>query len=365
MYTVAIHLSKPDRDPFAERWAHFLTQYGAKVRWVDLMASDALAQVRDCHGVMWRFRHASTQKDAAWRLLTCLERYMGIPVFPDWHTAWHYDEKTTQDYIFKAIDVPTPQTWVFWDKDEALEWAKTTSYPVVYKMSHGASSDNVGLIHNRKQAIRLIQLCFGPGIMPSDVAWARNGGGAVRGMIVRWRRWLGRIVRETEDALGVNLDSPFGRPYKGAHGYAYFQEFIPHNAFDVRVTLLGKRAFAFRRFNREDDFRASGSGKIDFDKDAIDPRCIRMAFDAARKLQLASCGFDFLFKDGDPLLSEISYTFAGATARCPGYFTPDGSWVNEQMEPQEAQVADFIALIEQRQQASGTNPKCEGPEGVG
>ena len=32
--------------------------------------------------------------------------------------------------------------------------------------------------------------------------------------------------------------------------YIYFQEFIPGNEFDTRVTVIGDRAFAFRRMNR-------------------------------------------------------------------------------------------------------------------
>ena len=345
MIKVAVHQDHQEPNPCVERWAHYLQAQGCHVKWVNLMKSDAIEQIRDCDGVMWRFRHASTQKDVAWRVLTCAEKYLGISVFPDWYTSWHYDEKTAQDYLFKASDIPTPDTWVFWKKEEAVVWAKQAKYPVVYKMSHGASSDNVGLVHNAEQALRLIDLSFGPGVMPSDVAWARTGGGALRGPAVRWRRWAGRLARETADALGWNLQSRFGRPFYGANGYAYFQEFLPDNTFDVRITVLGERAFAFRRLNREGDFRASGSGSIDFDKDKIDPRCIRMAFDLAHRLKLRSCGFDFLMKNGEPVLGEISYTFQGATAQCPGYFAPDGTWVEKQMEPQDAQVEDFIALI--------------------
>ena len=53
-------------------------------------------------------------------------------------------------------------------------------------------------------------------------------------------------------------------------GYAYFQDFIPENQFDIRVVVIGKRSFAIKRMVRKDDFRASGSGKIKYGKDNFD-----------------------------------------------------------------------------------------------
>ena len=41
----------------------------------------------------------------------------------------------------------------------------------------------------------------------------------------------------------------------GRRGYVYFQDFIPDNQFDTRVTVIGNRAFAFIRKVRPGDFR--------------------------------------------------------------------------------------------------------------
>lgn len=43
-------------------------------------------------------------------------------------------------------------------------------------------------------------------------------------------------------------------------GYIYFQDFIPNNNYDTRVKVIGNRCAALRRYNRKNDFRASGSG---------------------------------------------------------------------------------------------------------
>ena len=68
-----------------------------------------------------------------------------------------------------------------------------------------------------------------------------------------------------------------------------FQEFLPCNDFDTRITVIGNRAFGFRRFNRANDFRASGSGKIDYDPKNIAPEMVQLAFDVTRRLNVQSC----------------------------------------------------------------------------
>jgi glutathione synthase/RimK-type ligase-like ATP-grasp enzyme len=45
----------------------------------------------------------------------------------------------------------------------------------------------------------------------------------------------------------------------------YLQKFIKNNDGDYRVTVIGgKFAYSFKRLNRPNDFRASGSGRIDY-----------------------------------------------------------------------------------------------------
>ena len=61
----------------------------------------------------------------------------------------------------------------------------------------------------------------------------------------------------------------FPRRFELQRDYLLVQEFLPGNGFDTRITVIGNRAFGFRRFNRPDDFRASGSGRIDWNPAAI------------------------------------------------------------------------------------------------
>src|SRR5690606_30193963 len=93
-------------------------------------------------------------------------------------------------------------------------------------------------------------------------------------------------------------------------GYIYFQDFIPGNNHDTRVVIVGNKAFSIIRYNRKDDFRASGSGHKSYDPALIDPRCLQIAFEVSEKLGMQSCAFDFILDtNNNPLIIEISYGF--------------------------------------------------------
>ena len=66
----------------------------------------------------------------------------------------------------------------------------------------------------------------------------------------------------------------------------------------------------FRRFVRDNDFRASGSGKIDYNIDDIDPRVVKLSLEISKALKFQSMAYDFLFNENNqPEICEISYTF--------------------------------------------------------
>ena len=131
-----------------------------------------------------------------------------------------------------------------------------------------------------------------------------------------------------------------------------FQEFLPGNDFDIRITIIGNRAFAFRRHNRPNDFRASGSGRIDWDPTQIPLDALMLAFKTAKTLKTQSLAVDILRRNGEPVIVEISYYYEGwAVAACPGHWqlqnhSPQPIWVEGSMRPEDAIWSDFIACLD-------------------
>lgn len=332
---------------FSDKWKDFLEARGIEVRELNLLAQDFLEQVKGCDGIMWRWFHIQQDKQSARVILNTVESYLDTPVFPAVRTSWHFDDKVAQYYLLSALGAPQPQTWVFWDYDSAMEWAKSAPYPVIFKLSAGAGSSNVLKLKDKTEAEKLIRRMFKEGIFPMTMNEYRAR------MIPKTRRELKYNLLRPFDAVRYVSTGIYPRLpefwWKPEMGYSLFQEFLPGNDFDTRVTVIGDRAFAYRRMNRSNDFRASGSGNFNNDPEKIDLRCISMAFEISRKAGFQTMAYDFLYRDGEPLICEISYTFVDwMVHKCPGHWDPQLNWRAGQMWPEEAQVEDFLAEVADR-----------------
>ena len=128
--------------------------------------------------------------------------------------------------------------------------------------------------------------------------------------------------------------------------YVLFQDFIPANRFDTRVTVIGERAFIFRRFSRPGDFRASGSGMIDYDLEKVDLRCVEIAFRVSGEMKFQSMAYDFLITpDNRPVFCEISYTFQPrAILDCPGFFDRSLRFYEGHFWPEYLHLVDALDL---------------------
>lgn len=350
---IGIHPDRSGTESYSERWTASLEERGATVRELDLLAADALEQVQPCHGVMCRWFHNPHHKQSLQRILFAIEHHLQLPVFPNTRTSWHYDDKNSQQYVLQLLGAPMPRTWLFWRKDEALTWARSAPYPVVFKLAAGAASQNVIKVQSESEAVQWIDRAFDRGIFP---------------MTLHRRRGLRAIARQTLDAVTRSPDAlayflrgehPRLNPrwWKPEFGYAYFQEFLEGNAFDTRVTVLNERAFGYRRLNRPDDFRASGSGRFIVDPEVVDKRCIEIAFEISKRGEFQSMSYDFLYRKGKPVVSEISYTFVDwMIHECPGHWDTDFHWHEGQLWPEEVQAEDFLNEVLARRTTQAASP---------
>jgi hypothetical protein len=142
-------------------------------------------------------------------------------------------------------------------------------------------------------------------------------------------------------------------------GYIFFQDFIPNNTHDIRVTFVNNKCFAARRKVRLGDFRASGSGLSDLDMSQIPVKTLRIASEVSLKLHLQTAAFDFVTSDGEFLITEISYGFGYHKDQFrlgywderqnyyPGEFDPFGWMVEEVLQ----RISEQTKLVkEDRQQ---------------
>lgn len=323
---------------FSDRWIQLATEAGIEVQIVDVYAPNLFDQLASCDGFMWRFGFLPSPRLFAKRLLPAIEHGLNIPVFPSWKSCWHFEDKVAQHYLLQAAQIPTPRTWVFWKRDHALAFLSDASYPLVIKLANGFQAANVQLVHGRKEVDYWLDQLFGAGIVTFSPRLTSR-----RQVIATRTRQAARLLtRGQYQAMSWRSELQ--------QGYLYVQEFLPGNEFDIRVTVIGNRAFAFRRCNRPNDFRASGSGQIDWDQTHIGVEIVRLAFRVAQQLETQSIAIDILQRDETYVVSEISYTFASwAVHKCPGHWVLRGEvqagkfeWIDGQLAPEDAIFEDFI-----------------------
>lgn len=327
---------------FSERWIEYCQKKSISYEVVNAFDSDIISQLKDCDAFMWHHHHEDF-KDiiSAKKILFALE-HAGVRVFPDFKTSWHFDDKVAQKYLLEAVGAPLVPSYVFYDKKEASDWAKKTSYPKVFKLKGGAGATNVKLVKNRAEALKLINKAFGKGFTQFDSLnnfkerynKYRNGKDTLLGVA----KGIGRLA----------ITPNFAKQQSPEKGYIYFQDFMPNNGFDIRIIVIGEKAFAIKRLVRPDDFRASGSGSVIYNRQEINERCLEIAFSVNKKAGLQCVAFDFIYDDEEqPVIVEISYGFSiEAYDSCPGYWDSHLTWHKGQFSPQEWMLEDLIKAIE-------------------
>ncbi len=334
---------------FYPLWIEFLRKFGAEPVQLDLPGGDTIPVPDSYSGLMWHLSMEPSILQTAEPFLSPIEFIHGKKVFPNYTTRWHFENKFSQKYLLDSLGARTPETHCFWSRESAMEWISSLgkgSFPVVHKKGRGAGSVNVALVETAHHAEKIVLDAFSPrgtwhqnGYLPTA---GRTGSRKLKTLL------FNQLVRAGDATVHVltgrmpHLPKKYWMPEKDC---VLFQEFLPGNRFDTRITIIGNRAFGFRRWNRPDDFRASGGGDLDHSIDGIDRKCIEIAFQVSEKAGFQSMAYDFLSDSaGEPVICEISFGYQNlAVHNCPGHWDGNLNWVEGQMWPEEAHVRDFLA----------------------
>ena len=307
------------------------------IDFVELNCSDPdfWDQVSRIDRLVYKWSNASNDYQIAQSILPVIENHYMIKCFPNQATCWHYDDKIRQYYLLKAHGFPIAESYVFWHKKKAKEWIGDSEYPLVHKTSGGSGSTAVSLVKNVSQARRIVNRAFRRGISqnPSFIRSLKIYNFNVRSLY----RKYGIQIRN----MLINEDvTPFWKRHKN---YVLFQKFYPNNRFDTRVQITGARGYAFVRYNRKNDFRASGSNDWSIDKREIDMRMVEIAFEISKQLGFQSMAYDFVYdEDKNPVIVEISYCYGDYPEFSTGYWDEGLTWHDGRFWPQYFELMDLL-----------------------
>lgn len=326
---------------FSDRWIAYCEKNRIDYKIVDCYATDIIKQIEDCDALMWHHVQ-SNYKDVLFskQLLFAVEQ-SGKKIFPDYKTYWHFDDKVGQKYLFEAIGAPLVPSYVFYTEAEALLWVKNTTFPKVFKLRGGAGSLNVRLVHSARHARKLIRKAFENGFSQYDAM------GNLRERVRKFREGKVKFQVVLKGLARLLIYPEFAKMHAREKGYVYFQDFIPNNNYDIRVIVINEKAFAIKRMVRKNDFRASGSGNILYEKENFPLETIKLSLQLANKLESQCAAFDFVYDSaGNAMVVELSYGFVTAGYDpCVGYWDKSFFFHKGSFNPQDWMIEMLINSI--------------------
>lgn len=290
-----VHLHLDDiytQDQWHRRFGQQLEEvHRIPVKRFDLLgpgALDALRDVGEHDALIGRFGHHPRDLAQVKPIFGQLERLFHGRIFPATASYSLYDDKRAQADVFQANGWPMPYTTWLENEQDLETFLKGTGlgFPLVQKTSGGAGSTGVSLAAS-----------------PTDLRYP-----------------------------------------------CLVQEFCPGNTGDLRLNVIGDRVMGFRRRNRPGDFRASGSGLLDYPSE-LPQDAIELAWKISTQAGFDSMAYDFVRRGDAWTILEISYAYVDAAVRdCAFYYDmKTGAKTDKRgVYPEDFILEDFLSRHYQR-----------------
>ncbi len=233
------------------RYERFCKKNDIHYEFYDVTKSDWLEKARYFDVFVCHTESDPSYQEMIESKIYILERILGKHCFPSFHEVWQYENKNRAHYLYQYYGMSSIPTLVTNSKDEAYDIVKRIKYPFISKTTIGSSSTGVEKVNTVQRAEKLISKSFG-----------------VNGLKTQY-------------------------PYQNQKDYLYLQTFIDDATYDLRIMLVGNKAFGYYRYPNKGDFRASGAGNTE--KKAIPYDALKLAIDARSKLNSRQMGVDLLF----------------------------------------------------------------------
>ncbi|KGO84289.1 hypothetical protein Q763_00660 [Flavobacterium beibuense F44-8] len=334
---VGVHYTKGG---FTERWVDYCINNQLEYVFVDCYETNIINVIKQQNitHLMWHLNHES-HKDIEYGLMIMNAiDLLGVKTFPNYQSRWHFDNKVVQKYLLESISAPITKSYVFYNKQKALGFLEKADFPIVSKLKRGAGSSNVKLIHNYHEGEKYVNKLFGEGVFATSKAFENLNqkirvAKKIKNPLELSKKFFRYIKKNKQERQSSALEK----------GYVYFQDFLNNNDYDTRIIVVGDKAFGIRRFNRKGDFRASGSGILDYSVGNIDVNFVKIAFEVSRKLNTDCLGFDFVYNEGQPNIIEVCFGFSvDAYNDCEGYWDENLNFIKGKFNPQYFMIEDFV-----------------------
>lgn len=251
-----------------------------------------------------------------------LKNAMGFRLYPDDEEVYIYENKRFLYSWLASHHIPLPQTRIFYDLNDALDYLETSEYPVVAKLNIGASGKGVSILKNKSEAVSYTRRAFWKGISAkSGPNWDKDS------PLTKIVNLISRPALLLEKKRIYSLQRS-----EIQQGYVLFQEFINHT-FEWRVVRIGDSFFAHKKLKKGD--KASGSLLKDYSDPPAD--LIDFVYEITERFHFYSQAVDiFEPSKGHYIVNEMQCIFGQSdpyqmkVGGVPGrYIRRSGQWIFE------------------------------------
>lgn len=180
-----------------------------------------------------------------------LNRVLNKFCYPMFSEIVIHENKKYLSYWLAANKIPHPRTFVFYNKDEAINFVENHPLPLVAKFNIGASGKGVKIFHASNELKAYTADSFGKGLRQN---WGPNiKMGALRNRIKDIIKNPSRIK---------NRIQVYKKVYNEIQkGFVIFQEYVPHD-YEWRIVKIGDSFFGHQKVKSGD--KASGTKGINY-----------------------------------------------------------------------------------------------------
>ena len=146
---------------------------------MDIFRNDWQEEFKTCNCevfLVWPEVALSVWREVFDERLKILTEDLNKEIFPSYREIWLYENKRRVREWLVAHNIPHPKTWIFYDLDEAMEFLKTVTFPIVRKTAFGAASHGVKILYSRKEAEKDVRRAIKKGIVPERMDPRDNNG---------------------------------------------------------------------------------------------------------------------------------------------------------------------------------------------
>lgn len=327
---IAIHQNKQIFDhpiTWEKEWINYCKENKIEYEIIDCFRTDIISKLKDFDYLVWHYQNYVLQEMLFAKPILYSAKEMGIKVFPDFNTSWHYDDKIAETLLLDSIKAPIPDYWFFAEKSVCIDWIDNeASFPIIAKLKCGAGSHNVKILKSKEEAKRYTNQMFGKGLKSSPNVLFKATSNLKSAKDLKAK--LAKLKKIPNFLLTLSRAKRFGRE----KDYVYLQSFIPNKGYDLKIVIVGDKAFFLARSIRDGDFRASGGGRGSYDKKLVPENVIKSAFEVSEKLKFQCMGYDYVVNENtnEGKIIEMSYGFSHVHLQgANGYWDRDFVWHEE------------------------------------